>query len=113
VTSIKDGDFRHEPVKYLKIHPPSKIHFEKMPFSKRYPYHIEKEYRVLYEGGEEQASLAFDLEQIQRITLSPKMPPLVFEAIKKRLKSELPKNTQVTHSTILNNEQWIEKITSC
>ena len=113
VTTIINSDLRHGPVDYLKIAQLSSVLPDKIPFSKRYPYRIEKEYRVFYEGAKKNYSLSFSLEQINKITFSQKMPAPVFEIIKKRLKAELPSETLVTHSTIISNPLWIDKIAVC
>lgn len=106
-----DG-IRHKKISYPKINElkPISFNLKQMPFIKRYPYKIENEYRVIWEGKSSDKVIEIDvpLGIIERITISGKMPSNVFKTIKNLIESKLdnPK-IKIYRSTIYENKKWI------
>jgi hypothetical protein len=80
------------------------------PFLKRFPFRDEREFRIIYESVEEKIDnkkLAFTLNSIRKITLSPWLPTPVFENIKETIQS-IPGCTglKIVPSTLLENQRW-------
>lgn len=85
-----------------------------VPFKKRWPYQCEKEFRIIWEGRTNKwcYEIPIDLRMIRRITVSQKMPPDVFRALRKSIRTLLRRpKMKVSHSTIYRNEKWIGKFT--
>jgi hypothetical protein len=82
-----------------------------IPFTKRWPYRFEKEFRAIWEGGKDEHEIKIaDITMITKITLSPTMPKRLFSTIKLlRNGLKIPKKTTINHSTIYNNPKWIRK----
>jgi hypothetical protein len=59
-----------------------------MPFTKRWPYRCEEEYRIILESESEEAFYDIDipLNLIKRITVSQQMPATIFKTIRGYLK---------------------------
>jgi hypothetical protein len=81
-----------------------------LPFTKRYPFKDEKEFRIIYESTSEEVSfydLDIELEDIDRIFLSPWLHPSLVNNVKQLLKS-IPgcDKLKITRSTLIGNENW-------
>jgi hypothetical protein len=104
---------RYGKVEYIKIDELGKhVHgASQMPFLKRYPFSPECEYRLLYEDQSEDRSVfeqKISLDCIDRIYLSPWMPDSVATSVRTFLKtSKLFANLQLSHSTLISNETWM------
>ena len=103
---------RHKKISYQKINElkPKSFDLKQMPFIKRFPYKIEKEYRVIWEGkgNDKPIEIEIPLEIIERITISGKMPSNVFETIKTLIESKLDsRKIKIYRSTIYENKKWI------
>ncbi len=86
------------------------VNLEILPFTKRWPYGDEREYRAVYVSAEEELPtypVPIALTAIKRITLSPWLAPALVEPVKKTLKS-LPgcSGLRVYRSTLIDNKQW-------
>lgn len=86
------------------------VNLEILPFTKRWPYGDEREYRAVYVNAEEQLptfSVPIELSAIKRITLSPWLAPPLVDPVKMTLKS-LPgcDGLRIYRSTLIDNEQW-------
>jgi len=81
-------------------------------FLKRYPFHPEKEVRLLWETrSEERQSFAvpIDLKSIRRITLSPWLHPALVDGIKSTLKSiNGCESLNVYKTTLISNAEWLK-----
>ena len=106
-------DIRHGRVEYIKVNELNQhTHGAgQMPFLKRYPFHPEAEYRLLYERQSEELPVyeqPIPLDCIDRIYLSPWMPNAVATSVRTFLQqSELFKGLKLTHSTLISNETWM------
>jgi hypothetical protein len=103
---------RHRDVKYLRltaIHEPT-ISIKQLPFTKRYPFGDEKEWRIVYESkvvSEGYHNLSIPLSTITRITLSPWLPEALKEHVKERIRSISGcSKLEITRSTLISNERW-------
>jgi len=88
------------------------IEVEKMPFTKRWPYRCEDEFRVIWEGACDEAFFEFpiDLRLIRKVTLNQRMPPQVFETVKGLLRRTFRKpEKRISHSTLYENARWLRK----
>ena len=86
------------------------VNLEILPFTKRWPYGDEREYRAVYVSAEEELPVfpvPIALAAIRRITLSPWLAPALVDPVKKTLKS-LPGcgNLRIYRSTLIDNKQW-------
>jgi len=105
---------KHGPVTYRKLKDVTKasIVVNDMPFTKRWPYRCEEEYRVIREDDEEGPSfdLAIDLHLINKVIISQKMPQPVYETIKAYLRaaSSNPEK-KINRSTLYENQIWLNK----
>ena len=87
------------------------IALDAIPFTKRWPYRCEEEYRVLVTTDEDLAyyEVPIGIDTIRRITISQQMPESVFQTIKEHLK-DLNQNPEgkVNRSTLFENKRWIK-----
>ena len=86
------------------------VNLEILPFTKRWPYSDEREYRAVYVSAEEELPafpVPIALAAIKRITLSPWLAPAFVDPVKKTLKS-LPGcgGLRIYRSTLIDNKQW-------
>lgn len=114
----RDPEYRHGKVSYKTLRgiQKSDLAESKMPFMKRWPYRIEKEYRIIYESSDPAASdrselnIPISLESIRSITVSQAMPESVFKSIKSQLGTQLGK--RISRSTLFESKIWINKFKS-
>ena len=107
---------RHEEVVYKKLLEVEKkdyeIDIDKMPFTKRWPYRCEEEYRIILETDLDNTffDINIPLDIIRRITISQRMPEPIYNTIKKHLKG-LKGNpeSKVNRSTLYENKRWINR----
>lgn len=106
-----DNRIRHKKINYLPIKNLNRqVNILDIPFTKRYPYNCEAEYRIIIEMKEDKMVHEIDIpiEIIKKITLSPQMPFSTFEAVKKTIvKLTHGTNIIINPSTLYNNEEWI------
>lgn len=103
----------HRYVDYEQITNANSMHevdLEILPFTKRWPYGDEREYRGVYVCADEELpafSVSIALAAIKRITLSPWLAPALVDAVKKTLKS-IPgcSDLRIYRSTLIDNKQW-------
>jgi len=108
----QERGFSHREVVYRKINDRLKIEVDDIPFTKRWPYRCEHEYRIIWHGPDEikVKEVGINLGCIRRITVSQKMPARVFETIKELLGTvQNHHRRRVYHSTLYRNERWIRK----
>lgn len=102
---------RHGAVVYKKINEVAaeSICVADIPFTKRWPYRCEEEYRVISER-EDCQEVEIDLWMINRITISQQMPRMVYTTIKDYLREGCNNPDQrINHSTVYENSTWIRK----
>jgi hypothetical protein len=107
---------RHGAVTYRKLtdieNKDTNLKIDDIPFTKRWPYRCEEEYRIIVENNEE-AQYVFDidisLDVIRRITFNQQMPETIYETIKSTLKElKGTENSRVHRSTLYENKRWIK-----
>lgn len=83
---------------------------EDLPFLKRYPFHGESEFRVIYESkktGIPTLDIAIPLSCIDKVTLSPWLPAALSDRVKSILRSIPNCNVlKIRRSTLISNEEW-------
>jgi hypothetical protein len=82
-----------------------------LPFTKRWPYRCEAEYRILWESRAhaDEYEIDLDLHLIRRITISQRMPARVYETIRASLIDVFRKpDKRINRSTLYENKKWIE-----
>lgn len=87
-----------------------------IPFTKRWPYRCEEEYRIVYESNDspeknkDQFDIEINLKSIRRITFNQRMPDQVYQTIKEYLKDEFEDPEKRIHkSTLYENKKWISR----
>lgn len=110
-------DLRHKKVNYVKLrdieHKDFEMDTEEIPFTKRWPYRCEEEYRIIVENNDDNLSL-FEIEVplsiINKITISQQMPKQIYETIKTNLnKVEGHESKRINRSTLYENARWLRK----
>jgi len=115
VESIKEIEgVRFDSVRYkfLREVEKKKIKVDDIPFTKRWQYRCEEEWRMIWEGNSEAAfyKVPIDLRIINKITISQKMPRPVYATIKALLRSSFSDPDKKIHSsTLFENERWISQ----
>jgi hypothetical protein len=105
---------RFRTIEYKKIRDvgDNSIKTEDIPFTKRWPYRYEEEFRVIWEGStsENYIEIPFDLACINKITISQQMPNLIYETIRTHLKEVFRQpDKRISKSTLYENRVWISK----
>ena len=91
------------------------IEVAKMPFTKRWPYRCEDEFRVIWEGKSNRAfhEISIPLNLIRKITINQRMPPQIYDTIRDHLRDVFAKPDQrISHSTLYENQRWLNKFRS-
>jgi hypothetical protein len=112
----KIDHLRHGKVIYRKLSDiedkNTTLDMEQMPFTKRWPYRCEEEYRILVETNTVDTFYEIDipLDIIKRITISQQMPEPIYATIKNYLK-DLKGNpdSRISRSTLYENKRWINR----
>lgn len=107
-------NLRHKKVTYRKLadveHKDTVIHLDDIPFTKRWPYRCEEEYRIIVESNNEDTFFEIDipLDVVRKITISQQMPEPIYKTIKGYLKG-LRGNpeSRISRSTLYENKRWI------
>ncbi|MER9764346.1 DUF2971 domain-containing protein [Mesorhizobium sp. M0138] len=90
------------------------VDLEILPFTKRWPYGDEKEYRAVYVDADVEMPafpVPIALSAIKRINLSPWLAPALAEPVKKTLKSISGcSGLRIYRSTLIDNKPW-QKLT--
>lgn len=83
-----------------------------LPFSKRYQFRDEKEFRLIYACEHEQftvKSFAIELDCIERIALSPWLAPALADSIKQTIRAIAGcEKMRVVVTNLNQNQAWIE-----
>jgi hypothetical protein len=104
---VRSGLVEYRELKEVRRKLPS---VEELPFLKRYPYHPEEEFRLIYVDREKSVDAKefnVPVACIDRITLSPWMPLSLSEAVRETLWGiEGCADLAVGRSTLVENEKW-------
>jgi hypothetical protein len=88
---------------------------DKLPFMKRQAFKPEQEYRFIVTSLEEQkpfTAIPIDIDCINRVTVTCKVPKGVFISIKETILCIKPNfNGKIIHSTLLKNTKWAKFFT--
>ena len=105
---------RFGPVHYKKLHEVKNdsIDPNDIPFTKRWPYRCEEEFRIIWESTSRTQGfeIDFDLKIIRAITINQRMPEQIYATIREELRGAF-KNPEkrISHSTLFQNRIWINK----
>lgn len=110
----KVPNLRHQKVVYKRLSEiegkNSAIDVDEIPFTKRWPYRCEEEYRIIVENDSEETFFEIDipLDIIKKVTISQQMPQLIYKTIKGYL-TTLKGNpdSRINKSTLYENKRWI------
>lgn len=107
---------RHGKISYKKLLEIEKqggvIDIENMPFTKRWPYRCEEEYRIIVENSSDETFFEIDitLDIIKRITISQQMPQPIYATIKNYLNAlGRDASSKISRSTLYENKRWINR----
>ncbi len=105
---IRSGLVDYPTLMHLKNSSPPSL--EMLPFTKRYPFRDEKEFRIIYESNSVSTpnyQLDISISDIDRVVLSPWIHPSLVNGIRNLLKGILGcEKLKVARSTLINNENW-------
>lgn len=108
IKGVKHGKVDYKTLKQVEKEDP--VDIDRMPFTKRWPYRCEKEYRIIYETEEPMDffEIPIDLSIIRRVTISQHMPQQIYNTIKDHLR-EVSRNPEgkISRSTLYENRDWI------
>jgi len=106
----------HGKVEYISMPGIGDVKPENLPFVKRRPFAPEKEYRIIATSSAQQRpafDIDIDINVIRRITISNKIPNVVYQSIKESLMELAPEyKGKIYHSTLYNNPVWINNVRS-
>ena len=106
----------HGKASYMSIKQLRDFTSQELPYFKRLPFKPEREYRIIATSDQSQKpalDIGIDLSIIRRITISNKVPPVVFKSLKKIIADINPSfSGKIIHSTLFNNQIWINHFKS-
>lgn len=105
-----DKRILHKKVNYPLILKINTVEIHDVPFTKRYPYQCEAEYRIIMKHPENVMSFSVDikLDFITKITLSPNLPRATFDTIQDVLKTLVKgHDIPINPSSLFQNTEWI------
>lgn len=113
----KIPNLKHKEVTYRKLSDiESKttiLKVDDIPFTKRWPYRCEEEYRIIVESNNENETvydIDISLDIIKRITINQQMPETIYKTIKGYLKNLNGKpESRINRSTLFENKRWINR----
>jgi len=106
---VRYGAVTYKKLKELKD---ATIDIDDIPFTKRWPYRCEEEFRVIWTGRTKQSEyeIPFDLRLITKVTINQRMPEQVYETIRDYLREAFKHPEQkINRSTLFQNSVWINK----
>lgn len=108
---------KHGEIEYKKLNEVERdrVPLNRIPFTKRWPYRCEEEYRVILETdtNDDFFDINIPLEIITRITISQQMPDQIYQTIKGYL-TGIKENpySKINKSTLYVNKRWIASFTN-
>jgi hypothetical protein len=82
----------------------------RIPFTKRWPYRCEEEYRIIVTSEDESDFFDIDipLDVINKITISQQIPDQIYKTLVNQLKSlKGDQKSRINRSTLYSNKRWI------
>lgn len=110
IKNIKGIQYRK--VTYTKINDVSPINVDDIPFTKRWPYRCEEEFRIVWSGhtSKDSFKIPIDLKMITKVTISQRMPQSVYDTVRDYLREAFSNPDQrINRSTLYENKIWINK----
>lgn len=113
----KIPNLKHKKITYKKLSDieskTTNLKVDDIPFTKRWPYRCEEEYRIIVES-DDKAQNVFDIEItldiINRITINQQMPTMIYKTIKEYLKGlKGNPDNRINRSTLFENKRWINR----
>ncbi len=113
----KIPNLKHGEVSYRKLsdieNKATTLKVDDIPFTKRWPYRCEEEYRIIVESDNE-ADKVFDidinLDIIKKITINQQMPETIYKTIKEYLRNlNGNPDSRINRSTLFENKRWINR----
>jgi len=107
ISEVRWGEVEYKKLREVQDGP---IAIDRIPFTKRWPYRCESEFRVLWEGQtyQESMDLGINLSSINKITISQNMPQDIFNTIAELLRDVTTNpNKKINRSTLYENKKWI------
>lgn len=109
-------NLKHQKVEYKKLSAiedkNATIDIDKMPFTKRWPYRCEEEYRIIVENNNSETFFEIDitLDIIKKITISQQMPAPIYTTIRSYLQDiKGNPDSRINRSTLYENKRWINR----
>jgi hypothetical protein len=97
-------------VRYKKLDELKGIELDQLPFTKRYGFSEENEFRILYEDKDNKFSrkdIPIDINCIRRVIFNPWIPQHVYKSNRDIIKKMCEvKQLNIIKSTINNNKTW-------
>jgi hypothetical protein len=122
---VRKGVIKYKKIKDLDD---DALEVDDIPFTKRWPYRCENEFRLIWEGKTTKKcyEIPFDLHMITKVTISQRMPDQLYKTIQEILRETLPEQDyetiqvslgdrfdqserSINHSTLTLNQEWIKK----
>lgn len=113
----KIPNLKHSEITYRKLSDieskTTKLKVDDIPFTKRWPYRCEEEYRIIVESDietEKVFDIDINLDIIKRITINQQMPETIYKTIKEYLKNlKGNPDSRINRSTLFENKRWINR----
>ena len=110
-------NLKHREVTYRKLSDieskSADLNVDDIPFTKRWPYRCEEEYRIIVESNNDKDKhydIDIPLDIIKRITINQQMPDKIYETIKDYLKNlKGNPDSRINRSTLFENKRWINR----
>ena len=118
ISILDSKGIKHGKAEYIRVRdlPSLKHEKEKLPYVKREPFTPESEYRIIATSNKKQEAtfdIDIDLNIIRRITISNKIPEVVYRSLKESLLTIVPNfSGKIVRSTLYNNTEWINHFRS-
>lgn len=112
INKIKGIQHRQVAYKRLNDITESSIYIDDIPFTKRWPYRCEEEFRIIWSGrtSKDSFEVPIDLKLITKVTISQRMPRPVYDTIREYLRETFSNPDQrINRSTLYENKVWINK----
>jgi hypothetical protein len=113
IPGVRRGEVKYQRTREVEE---SSVPLDRRPFTKRWPYRCECEFRILWEGDADQKEtkdVRIDLDSIRKITLSQRLPVGVTASIKDLLRDTIgDPDAKINISTLYENKRWIKALTS-
>jgi hypothetical protein len=113
----KIPNLKHKKITYRKLSDiqskTTTLRVSDIPFTKRWPYRCEEEYRIIIESDNETDKffdIEINLDIIKKITINQQMPETIYKTIKEYLKDlKGSPDSRINRSTLFENKRWINR----